>query len=93
MFTADTGFSKALGSFARGVDLFLLECSFLKNKPVKTHIELAEAIYLARYSKAKKTVLTHLYPEWDEVDFEEEVEKFSAGCEIIEAKDGLRISL
>ncbi len=93
VFSADTGFTKALGSFASGVDLFLLECSFVKNKPVETHIELAEAVYLARYSKAKKTVLTHLYPEWDEVDFEEEIEKFSPDCEIIEATDGLRITL
>jgi ribonuclease BN (tRNA processing enzyme) len=93
VFTADTGFTKALGSFARHADLFVMECSFVKNKPVEKHLELAEAIYLARYSEAKKIVLTHLYPEWDEVDFAEEVEKFSPNCEIIEAKDGLRIDL
>jgi ribonuclease BN (tRNA processing enzyme) len=93
VFTADTGFTKALGTFAKNVDLFLMECSFIKNKPVESHLELAEAVYLARYSKAKKVVLTHLYPEWDEVDFQEEVEKFSSNCDIIEAQDGLRIDL
>ncbi len=91
VFTADTGFTKALGAFAKNVDLFLMECSFVKDKPVETHLELSEAIYLARYSKAKRVMLTHLYPEWDEVDFREIVEEYDSGCEIIEAKDGLVI--
>lgn len=93
VFTADTGFDKKLGTFARNVDLFVMECSFVKNKPVEMHIELAEAMFLTRYSKAKKVVLTHLYPEWDEVDFQEEVENFSPMCEVLEATDGLRIDL
>jgi len=93
VFSADTGFTKALGSFAREVDLFLLECSFVKDKPVEGHIQLDEAIYLARYSKTKRVVLTHLYPEWDEVDFVEEVAKFEPGIEIVEAFDGMRVNI
>ncbi len=93
VFTADTGFTKALGTFAKNVDLFVMECSFVKNKPVEMHIELAEAMYLTRYSKAKKVVLTHLYPEWDEVNFNEEVEKFSPLVDVIEAFDGLQINV
>lgn len=93
VFTADTGFTKALASFASGVDLFLMECSFVKKKPVESHLELKDAMYLARYSKAKKVILTHLYPEWDEVNFNAEIEHFSPTCEIIEAIDGLQITL
>lgn len=93
VYTADTGIEKSLGAFARNVDLFVTECSFVKNKAVETHLELADAMFLARYSEAKKVVLTHLYPEWDEVDFEKEVAKFSPNCEVIEAKDGLRIEI
>lgn len=93
VFTADTGFTKALGTFAKNVNLFVMECSFVENSPVETHLTLPQAMYLTRYSKAKKIVLTHLYPEWDEVDFKEEIEKFSPTCEVIEAKDGLRIDL
>lgn len=93
VFTSDTGFTKALGTFASNADLFLMECSFVKNKRIETHLELAEAMYLARYSKAKRIVLTHLYPEWDMVDFDEEIEKFTPNCEVIEAKDGLRIEI
>ena len=73
--------------------LFVLECSFVKNKPVEKHLELAEAIHLIRYAEPKKAMLTHFYPEWDEVDFQEEVEKFLPNIEIIEAKDGLRVEI
>lgn len=93
VFTSDTGFSKAIGSFAKGVDLFVMECSFVRDKPVEKHLELWEAIFLARYSNAKKVVLTHLYLEWDGVDFEKEIAKFSPNCPVIEAIDGLRITV
>jgi ribonuclease BN (tRNA processing enzyme) len=93
VYTADTGFTKVLGDFARNADLFVLECSFFKNKPVETHLELIEAMHLVRYAKPKQAVLTHLYPEWDAVDFEREIARFSPPCEVLEAKDGLRIDL
>lgn len=93
VFSADTGFTKELSALAKNANLFVLECSFVKNKPVEKHLELAEAIYLIRRANPKKAVLTHLYPEWDEVNFAEEIEKFSPNIEIIEAKDGLRIEV
>lgn len=93
VFTADTGFTKALGSFAIRVDLFVMECSFVKDSPVESHLTLSQAMLLTRYSKAKKVVLTHLYPEWDEYDFDEEVANFSPHCKVIKAADGLRIDL
>ncbi|MEO6589952.1 MAG: MBL fold metallo-hydrolase [Pyrinomonadaceae bacterium] len=93
VFTSDTGVDKAIGAFARNVDLFVMECSFVKNKPALKHLELADAMFLARYSEAKKVILTHLYPEWDDVDFEKEIANFSPVCEIIQAKDGLILDI
>lgn len=93
VYTSDTGPSEPLAAFARKVDLLLMECSFVKNKPVEKHLELAEAMRFIRKSSPKKTVLTHLYPEWDEVDFNIEIGKFESGCDVIEALDGLRIEL
>lgn len=93
VYTADAGFDKALGTFAQNVDLLVMECSFVKNKPVETHLELAEAMFLTRAAEPKKVILTHLYPEWDAVDFEKEVAKFSPPCQVIEAKDGLRLEI
>jgi ribonuclease BN (tRNA processing enzyme) len=93
VYTADTGFTQTVGAFARNADLFVVECSFFKNKPVEKHLELAEAMHLVRYAAPKKAILSHLYPEWDAVDFEREVARFSPPCEVIEAKDGLRLEL
>ncbi len=91
VYTADTGMTMVLGDVAKNVDLFICECSFVKNKPIELHIELAEGMHLARFAKPKKMLLTHFYPEWDEVDFAKEVEKFTLMCDVIEAKDGLQI--
>jgi len=93
VYTADTGPTDTLAAFARKVDLLVMECSFVKNKPVETHLELAEAMYLIRKSEPKKAMLTHLYPEWDEVEFHDEIRKFSPMCEVTEAVDGLRLEI
>lgn len=93
VYSSDTGFAKTLGTLAREVDLLVLECSFFKDKSVETHLELSEAMYLIRYARPKRAILTHLYPEWDAVDFQKEVAKFKPSCEIIEARDGLNFEI
>jgi ribonuclease BN (tRNA processing enzyme) len=93
VYSSDTGFEKSLGAFARDVDLFVLECSFVKNKPAEKHLELAEAMFLVRYAKPKKAMLTHFYAEWDAVDFQSEVKRFAPPCDVIEARDGLSLEV
>ena len=93
VYTSDTGYTSVLATFARRVDLLLMECSFVKDKPVEIHLELAEAVQIVRRAEPGKTILTHLYPEWDKVDFDEEVKKFSPGFEIVEAFDGMRLDI
>jgi ribonuclease BN (tRNA processing enzyme) len=92
VYTSDTGFTEALAGFARAADLFLMECSFFRSKPVKTHLELEDAMRLARLSGARRCVLAHLYPEWDGVDLAAEAAKLWDG-ETIEARDGLRLNV
>jgi ribonuclease BN (tRNA processing enzyme) len=93
VYSADSGFSEPVAAFAGGVDLFVLECTFVRDKPVKKHLELAEAIFLINKARPKRAMLTHFYPEWDEVDFASEVEKLQPRCEVIEAKDGLKLEI
>lgn len=93
VYSADTGFDETLAALANRVDLFVLECTFVRDKPVKKHLELAEAIFLIRKASPKRAMLTHFYPEWDDVDFDEEVGRFEPMCEVIEAKDGLQINV
>ena len=93
VYSADTGFSEAVGSIANMVDLFILECTFLRDKPVKKHLELAEAIFLIRKAHPKQAILTHFYPVWDEVNFDDELRKFDPMCQVIEAVDGLTLEV
>ena len=92
VYTSDTGFSEDLISFAKDVDLLLMECSFRRNKPVQKHLELVDAMNLARECGPKRLVLTHLYPEWDDVDLVAEARALWSG-ETIEATDGLRLEI
>lgn len=91
-FTSDTGYTEALAAFASGVSLFLMECSFFRDKPVELHLELSEAMRLARSSGARRVMLSHLYPEWDQLDLVAEASKLWDG-ETIEARDGLRLEI
>jgi len=93
VYSADTGFHEAISVFANGVDLFILECTYVRNKPVKKHLELAEAIFLIRKANPKRAMLTHFYPEWDDVSFKEGIAKFDPRCEVIEATDGLTLEI
>ncbi|MBV9924009.1 MAG: MBL fold metallo-hydrolase [Acidobacteria bacterium] len=92
VYTSDTGFTEALAGFARAVDLFLLECSFFREKPYKLHLELSEAMRLAQMSGARRVLLSHLYPEWDGVDLAAEAKRLWDG-ETLEARDGLRLEV
>lgn len=92
VYTSDTGFSEDLIPFAKDVDMLLLECSFRRNKPIKKHLELVEAMNIARECAPKRVVLTHLYPEWDDVDLVAEARRLWSG-ETIEAKDGLQLQI
>lgn len=91
VYTADTGFTEMIGTFARGVDLLLMEASYPADKPVEKHLELAESMFIIRKAQPKQAVLTHLYPEWDDVDFDKALEEFSPPCEVRQAEDGLQI--
>ena len=92
VYTSDTGFSGELIEFCRDTTLLLLECSFRRNKPVSKHLELLEAMQIAKKSAPGKLVLTHLYPEWDSIDLANEAKEFWSG-ETIEARDGLRLTI
>lgn len=92
VYTSDTGFSEDLAPFAKAAALLLMECSFRRNKPVSKHLELADAMRLARECAPAKLVLTHLYSEWDNVDLAAEARSLWSG-ETIEARDGMRLEI
>lgn len=90
VYTSDTGYADGLGEFGKGANLLLMECSFHKNKPVQTHLELADAMQLASKCKPKLLVLSHLYQEWDGIDLAGEARRLWFG-ETMAAFDGLKL--
>jgi ribonuclease BN (tRNA processing enzyme) len=92
VYTSDTGVAEELVDFARGADVILMECSFRRNKPIQTHLELKDAMDLAARCAPSKLVLTHLYPEWDGIDLAGEAQREWSGI-TIEATDGLRLEI
>ena len=90
VYSSDTGYSESLAEFARSADLLILECSFYRNKPTPKHLELADAMRLAKIAEPQKLLLTHLYSEWDNVDLETEARKLWHG-HTMGAYDGLRL--
>ena len=90
VYTSDTGFVEELVPFCSAAHLLLLECSFRKNKPLETHLELADAMKIAAACDPEILVLTHLYPEWDQFNLAAEAGRLWQG-ETIEATDGLRL--
>jgi len=92
VYSSDTGYSESLAEFGANAGLLILECSFYRDKPTRKHLELADALQIARAAKPRKLLLTHLYPEWDGIDLEAEAKRLWNG-ETIEARDGLRIEV
>jgi ribonuclease BN (tRNA processing enzyme) len=92
VYTSDTGFTQEIVLFAKTADVLLMECSFRRNKPLQTHLELAEAMRLASECHAERVILTHLYPEWDDADVVADSNKLWQG-HVIEARDGLVVKI
>jgi ribonuclease BN (tRNA processing enzyme) len=92
VYSSDTGYTEAFGEFARGADLLILECSFHHEKPTPNHLELAEAMRIAKIAEPLNLMLTHLYPEWDGVNLEAAAGALWSG-KIIAAQDGLRLEI
>ena len=67
-YTGDTGESPVLVDLARDVHLLLCECSFPDEHPVEGHMTPSAAGRLARAAAVRHLVLTHFYPQVDQVD-------------------------
>jgi len=95
-YTSDTGFNDELACIANRADLLLMECSFRRNKPIQTHLELSDVLRVAEQAAPTTLLLAHLYPEWDGVDLGSEAKALwqsKVRSEIIEAVDGLKLEI
>lgn len=92
VYTSDTGFSREVAAFARGVTVLLMECSFRVKPRHSKHLGLADAMRMAELAHPGRVILSHLYPEWDGVDIAAETGKLWQGATMA-AFDGLRLEI
>ncbi len=94
VYTSDTGFDTRLADFSRNADLFLVECSYCREKAYELHLNLAEVVELVHLANPRETMIGHLYPEWDALPgIQEFIESHEPSCSIIAAADGLKHSI
>ena len=68
VYTADTGPGWTVGAFGEGADLVLSEATYLHDdRPAPLHLSALQAGTAAREAKARRLVITHLWPRVDRV--------------------------
>lgn len=91
-YSGDTGYCKNIVELAEGSDLLILESSFPDIARVEGHLTPSLAGRIAREAKAKKLLLTHLYPVCEGFDIISECKKEFDGIVNI-ARDLMRIKI
>lgn len=86
VYSGDAAYNEKLIEFAKNADLLLIEAAFLsKYKPENpVHVTAAEAAMIGKASDAKRLLLTHIFPEYDENDLLNEALPHFPGAGIIE---------
>lgn len=97
VYGGDCSYSSKLAKFAKGADLFILECSVLRNSaayPQQSTIHLSpeDAGQIAAAAQAKKLMLTHFYPATEKADCRKKAARFFKG-KILLAKDLMRVNV
>ncbi len=87
-FSGDSGPCDALVELCRGVDVALLECSYPAGRESGRHLNGETVAQVARNAEVRRLVLTHIYPEADQVDLRSEVRDAGYEGELTIATDG-----
>ena len=92
VYSGDTDYSENLITLSYNVDLLISECSLPDEIKVPGHITPSLAGDMAQKAGAKKLLLTHFYPQCEDVDIKAQCRKTYNG-EIILAQDLMTITL
>lgn len=94
VYSGDTGYSEnCLTTFAKNVDLFICEATFLKgqSKVADHHLFAEEAALIAKEAGVQQLMLTHFWPEIDKQKYVEEASKIFPNT--IAAEEGKKLIL
>ena len=96
VYGADSGPSPAIADLARDADLLILEASFPQGKPSTQHLTTTEAGQIAKDAGVAQLLLTHLYPEIDQMSTTQREAEVRAGGftgDIIFAEDLMELQV
>src|SRR4051812_38881974 len=79
VYTGDTGVSPELGTWAKGCDLLIAECSLPTDMAIPEHLTPEQAGALGLAAEPRMLALTHFYPPVERVDIIAEVRRNYAG--------------
>lgn len=92
-YTSDTSFSEELVDFFRDVDILICEAAYQgENGKENLHMSAREAGRFANMAKAKKLLLTHIWPELDPTVSKVEAEE-EFGDEVVILKEHMIIEI
>jgi ribonuclease BN (tRNA processing enzyme) len=92
VYSGDTDYSENLISLARDADLLICESALPDQLKVEGHLTPSLAGEIAARANVRKLVLTHFYPECEQVDIKTECRKTFDGALVL-AEDLMRIDL
>ncbi len=92
VYSGDTDYNENLARLALNADLLICESAFPELLKTEGHLTPSLAGKIAATARVRKLVLTHLYPECDEVDIKKECRQSYSGPIII-AEDLMKIEI
>ena len=92
VYSGDTDYSESLVELARDADCLIIECSMPDKLKVKGHLTPTEVSKIANKSKAKRLIISHLYPICDELDVIKVIRE-QVDAETILAEDLLEVEI
>jgi len=91
-FSGDSVMCQGLADASKEADLFVCDASYAKDKGSPAHLNTNEIGEIAQSSKVKKVVLTHFYPNTEQIDLVAEVKEKYLG-EVVRGEDSMVINL
>lgn len=92
VFSGDSAKCLGVEKACKNADIFICDTSYSKGNSNSAHMDTHEIGIIASKSHVKKIILSHLYPQTDNINLAKEVkEKFSG--EVIRGRDLMILSL
>ncbi len=91
-YSGDTAPCSNIIKLASGCDALLMECTRPDDSPVDGHTSTAQAGAVANKAEVKTLLLTHISPDNDTTDLDQQVSKYFDGV-VIAVRDGMRITI